>query len=139
MAGEAALSALELEWMQYDNEAYMMDTAVIMHRTNTDVIDSHGQPGADWVDGDTIACGFGFSPFKFRSRELAIYGGEETSEILVRARVPISYSGTITTKDRLRLTHLKGVARTDTEIYDIQGFEEPGPSALVLNLKRVEV
>jgi len=137
MAGRAAFSTLELAQMQYDNEAHMMDTAIIY--TRTDTISSDGQPVASWTKGATIPCGFGYSPFKFRSRELNIYGAEESSEILVRARVSLDYIDSFTTNDKLRLTHLKGVALTTPEDYEIQGFEEPGPSALVVNLKRVEI
>ncbi len=132
-----ALSTLELSQMQSDNEDHMMDTADIY--TRTDTLDSYGQPVPTWTKGDTISCGFGFSPFKFRSRELSTYGAEETSEILVRARVPLSYQNTLTTNDRLRLTHLKGVALTPAQDYDVQGFLETGPSAVVVNLKRVEL
>jgi len=133
----ASLSTLELAQMQADNEDHMMDTAVIY--TRSDNLDSYGQPVPTWTEGDTIPCGFGFSPFKFRSRELNIYGAEETSEILVRARVPLSYQDTLTTNDRLQLTHLKGVELTTAQDYDIQGFLETGPSAAVVNLKRVEL
>ena len=133
----ASLSTLELAQMQADNEDHMMDTSVIY--TRADTLDSYGQPVPAWTEGDTIPCGFGFSPFKFRSRELNIYGAEETSEILVRARVPLDYQDTLTTNDRLRLTHLKGVELTTAQDYDIQGFLETGPSAAVVNLKRVEL
>ena len=133
----ASLSTLELAQMQADNEDHMMDTAVIY--TRTDTLDSYGQPEPTWTKGDTIPCGFGFSPFKFRSRELNIYGAEETSEILVRARVPLDYQDTLTTNDRLRLTHLKGDKLTTAQDYDVQGFLETGPSAAVVNLKRVEL
>ena len=137
MSNNAALSKLELSQMQFDNVSYMMDTAIIY--TRTDTVDAYGQPIPTWTEGATIPCGFGFSPFKFRSRELNTYGAEETSEILVRARVPIEYLDTLTTNDRLYLTHQKGVALTTPQVFDIQGFSEPGPSALVVNLKRVEL
>lgn len=137
MSNNAALSTLELGQMQADNESYMMDTAIIYTRTDTQ--DAYGQPIPTWTVGATISCGFGFSPFKFRSRELDIYGAEETSEILVRARVPLEYLDTLTTNDRLHLTHQKGVALTTAQVFDIQGFSEPGPSANVVNLKRVEL
>ena len=133
----AHLSTRELSMMRADNESHMMDTAVIY--TRTDTLDDLGQPIPTWTEGDTIACGFAFSPFKFRSRELNIYGAEETSEILVRARVPSDYRDTLTTKDRLRLTHKFGVALTTGEDYDVQGFLEYGPSAMIVNLKRVEL
>ena len=137
MSDRAHLSTLELGQMQSDNEAYMMDTAVIY--TRTDAINSSGQPIETWTAGATIPCGFAFSPFKFRSRELAVYGAEETSEILVRARISLDYVDVLTTNDRLRLTHKHGIALTVAQDYDIQGFLEPGPSGLVVNLKRVEL
>ena len=137
MSNNAHLSVLELGQMQVDNESYMMDTAVIY--TRDDTLDSYGQPRPTWTEGATIPCGFAFSPFKFRSRELAIYGAEETSEILVRARVSLDYRDSLSTKDRLRLTHKFGVALTTGEDYDIQGFVEYGPSAMIVNLKRVEL
>jgi len=133
----AALSTLELAQMQADNESHMMDTAVIY--TRSDTISSYGQPVPTWTESTTISCGFAASPFKFRSRELSTYGAEETSEILVRARVSIDYVDAMTTKDRLYLTHKMGVALSSTQIYDIQGFVEHGPSAIVVNLKRVEI
>jgi hypothetical protein len=137
MSNNAALSTLDLAQMQLDNESHMMDTAVIY--TRTDALDSLGQPIPTWTEGDTITCGFAFSPFKFRSRELDIYGAEETSEMLVRARVSLDEIDTLTTNDRLRLTHLKGVALTTPQDYDVQGFTERGPSAMVVNLKIVEL
>jgi hypothetical protein len=137
VSNNAAFSTLELAQMQADNLSYMMDTAIIY--TRSDTLDAYGQPIPAWTEGATIPCGFGFSPFKFRSRELGTYGAEETSEILVRARVPLDYIDTLTTNDRLYLTHLKGVALSTPDVYDIQGFEEPGPSAMVVNLKRVEL
>jgi hypothetical protein len=137
VSNNAAFSPLELGQMQADNVSYMMDTAIVY--TRTDTLNSYGQPQETWTEGATIPCGFGFSPFKFRSRELDIYGAEETSEILVRARVPIEYLDTLTTNDRLYLTHLKGVELTTVQMYDIQGFSEPGPSAVVVNLKRVDL
>lgn len=137
MSNNAHLSTLELGQMQADNESYMMDTAIIM--TRSDVVDKYGQPIITWTPGTTIPCGFAASPFKFRSRELSVYGAEETSEILVRARVSLDYRDSLSTKDRLRLTHKLGVLLATAEDYDIQGFVEHGPSAMVVNLKRVEL
>ena len=119
------------------NELHMTDTAIILTRSDSN--DEYGDPNPTYTPGTTISCGFGFSPFKFRARELDIYGAEESSEILVRARVSLDYQDAMTTKDRLRLTHSFGVELTTPQDYDIQGFLELGPSAMVVNLKRVEI
>ena len=137
MPSNMHLSALELAQMKADNLALMMDTAEIHNRTDT--VDSFGYPSPSYATTATISCGFEFSPFKFRSRELNTYGGEETSEILVRARVPSAYKDSIDTKDRLVLIKRFGVTLTNAETYEVQGFDEHGPAGLVLNLKRVEL
>lgn len=133
----AVLSALELSQMKLDNEDHMMDTALIY--TRIDTVNSYGEAVGSYTLTATISCGFGFSPFKFRSRELAVYGAEESSEILVRARVPYQYKDTITTNDRFVLTTRYGITLTTSESYEVQGFDEHGPSGLVINLKRTEL
>ena len=130
------LSALEIAQMQLDNVAHMPDTAVLMTRVNA--LDSYGQPIATWTDAATVPCGFEFSPYKFRAREMGL-PGEETSEILVRARVSIDYYDVVSQSSRVRLTKRYDVALTTPETYEIQGFSERGPSGLILNLQRVEV
>lgn len=115
----------------------MQDTAVIMNPTYTQ--DAMNQPVQTWVDGSTIVCGFGFSPFKFRSRELSTFGADESSEILVRARVSLDYQSEISPDSRLRLTHRYGVAVTPEQEYQVQGFSEVGPDSMIVNLKRVEL
>lgn len=131
------LSTSQLDIMNVSSEDRMMDTAVIMNRTDTR--DDVGQPIPAWADGTTISCGFAFSPFKFRSRELGTLGAEESSEILVRARVSLDYQDEIVESSRLRLTYRYGVALTTPQTYEVQGFNEIGPSAMVVNLKRVEL
>jgi hypothetical protein len=102
------------------------------------VLNAVGEAQVTWTDGDTIPCGLEFSPFKFRSREL-LGEGQDVGEILVRCRVPMKYYDTIQKEDRIRITKRHGVALTTAETYTVQGFAERGPSALVLNLKRVEL
>ena len=65
-------------------------------------------------------------------------GGEGTSEILVRARIPMSYYDSIDQEDRLILTYRHGTTYATPETYEIQGFVERGVAGLVVNLKRVE-
>lgn len=115
----------------------MHDTCDIHTRSNT--LSDAGQPVASWTAVATdVPCGFEFSPFKFRSREI-VGGGEETSEILVRCRLPVSYYDDIDQSDRIILTDRFGDADYPApETYEIQGFPERGPAGIIVNLKRVE-
>lgn len=132
----ASLSARELAQLQLDNEAHMNDLCTIRARANTQ--DSYGQPVGTWSDETTsVPCSFEFSPFKFRARETGVPGAE-TSEILVRARLPLSYYNTLTKEKRLRLTHRFGVQLTVAEDYEIQGFPERQAFGVTVNLKRMQ-
>ena len=131
------LSRIQLRVMRWAFDSLMPDTCTIHTRSN--VVDGTGQPVATWTVLETgVSCGFEFSPFKFRSREI-ISGGEETSEILVRCRLPLSYYDDIDQSDRIILTDRFGDGDYPApETYEIQGFPERGPAGLVVNLKRIE-
>lgn len=131
------LSRRQLAVMRDSYADLMHDTCEIHTRTNVQA--PSGQPVASWSTLATgVSCGFEFSPFKFRSREI-ISGGEETSEILVRARLPLSYYDDIDQSDRIILTDRFGDDDYPTpETYEIQGFPERGPAGLIVNLKRIE-
>lgn len=130
------LSDNQIAQMRNLYDDIMSDTCDIHNRSN--VLDAAGEPIPIWVPVATsVSCGFEFSPFKFRSREL-VAGGEETSEILVRARLPISYYDIVDVDSRLILTARFGETYTTSEIYEVQGFEERGPAGLIVNLKRVQ-
>jgi head-tail adaptor len=129
----AVLSASELSQLQSDNEDHMNDLCDIMGRT--DSVDGYGQPIASWsAEYSDVPCSFEFSPFKFRSRETG--PGAETSEILVRARLPLSYYDDVTQEKRLHLTRRGAV--TVSEDYEVQGFPEMQFFGITVNLKRVE-
>ena len=131
-----ALSTRQLAGMRSIYSSLMADVCTIHTRTNT--LSSSGQPVATWsVLGTGIPCGFEFSPFKFRSREVG-FPGEETAEILVRARLPLSYYDSVDTDDRIILTGRFGSTYTSPETYEIQGFLERGPTGLIVNLKRIQ-
>lgn len=100
-----------------------------------------GEAVASWsIIATNVPCGFEFSPFKFRSRELTVpTGGLETSEILVRCRLPIEYYDDLDQNDRIILTDRFGDGDYPApETYEIQGFLERGPAGLIANLKRIE-
>jgi head-tail adaptor len=137
MTDKFKLPTKRLAIMQKINKDRMQHTAVIMNATVAQ--DAMNQPIKTWVDGSTIDCGFGFSPFKFRSRELSTYGADESSEMLVRARVPLAYQSEITTASRLRLTAGPAGPVIPPQVYEVQGFNEVGPAGMVVNLKIVEL
>ena len=130
------LSDRQRSVMRSTYNAAMMDECTLSTRSNTR--DASGQPMPTWTTLETgVKCGFETSPFKFRAREI-VAGGEGTSEILVRARLPIKYYDQIDQEDRFILTTRSGDELTTSETYEIQGFLERGPAGLVANLKRVE-
>ena len=131
------LSRRQLGVMRSVYDQSMTDTCSIHTRTN--VLSDSGQPVPSWtLLASGVSCGFEFSPFKFRSREITVIGGgEETSEILVRCRLPLAYYDSVDTNDRIILTDRFGDANYPApETYEIQGFLERGPAGLIVNLKR---
>ena len=130
------LSTAQILQMRKLYDDTLPDLCDIMSRT--DAASVSGQPvGSYAASYSDVPCGFENSPFKFRSREI-VAGGEGTSEILVRARLPMKYYDYINQDDRLRLTKRFGDTYATPETYEIQGFAERGPAGIILNLKRVE-
>ena len=130
------LSSPQIAQMRTAYNAAMADRCTLQVRTNS--ASTSGQPVASWSNlAMGVPCGFETSPFKFRAREI-VAGGEGTSEILVRARLPIEYYDSIDQEDRFILTTRAGDVLTTPETYEIQGFLERGPAGLIANLKRVE-
>ena len=132
----AGLSRRQLLVMRDTYGDLMHDKCTIHTRSN--VVAASGQPVASWtVLATDVPCGFEFSPFKFRSREI-IGAGDEVSEILVRCRLPLSYYDDIDQSDRIILTdRFDDADYPAPETYEIQGFPERGPAGLIINLKRV--
>lgn len=130
-----ALSASEIAQMKADNQGHMMDTAQIKNRSDT--LNDRGQPVPAWTTTATSSCGFEFSPFKFRGREVGT-PGEETAEIYVRARFPKAQEGNISVSSRIVLTHRYGTALDTPQTYEVHGYPEVGPSGLILNLRRTQ-
>lgn len=133
----AWLTAKQTRVMRLSTEDRMQDEADIYNYTT--VRDAAGQLIKTWVKGSTVPCGFGFSPFKFRARELSTFGADESSEILVRARVSLDYMAEIQPDSRMHLTKRYGVTVSPEQVYEVQGFNEVGPDAMIVNLKRVEL
>jgi hypothetical protein len=133
------ISKDELAQIRFENERYLTDRIVHLRRTST--TGTYGERVATFSTAGTYECGFAFSPFKFRSREVLLGDRSPTylSEILVRARMPKSAQGEIDTDDRVVLTHKWGEKLDEPQIYDVQGYEELTLYGLILNLRRTGV
>lgn len=133
------LSDAELSHIRYESRRYLTDQLTHLQRSVT--TGTYGEQVGTYATVATWTCGFAYSPFKFRSRE--VIRGDRTgvalSEILVRVRMPEEAKGTIDTDDRVVLTHKFGKALPELQIYEVQGFEELTIYGFILNLRRTEV
>lgn len=127
------ISPDELRQIRHDNQQYLHDRLTHLRRTVT--MGAYGEEVATWTEVASWPCGFAYSPFKFRSREIMADARTPISEILVRARMPDEARGTIDTDDRVILTHKFGEPVTN-ETYEVQGYEELTVYGFILNLKR---
>lgn len=130
------ISRDEVEQIQHDNEQHLHDRLVHLRRSN--VKGDYGENIAVWSTVAEWDCGFAYSPFKFRSREIMADSRVPISEILVRCRMPAAARGTIDPADRVVLTHKFGRAVPE-ETYEVQGYEEQTIYGFILNLRRTGV
>jgi len=126
----------EIAQIQYDNEQYLNDRLAHLRRTNTK--GSYGEDIAVWSTVAEWDCGFAYSPFKFRSREIMADSRVPISEILVRCRMPAAARGTIDPADRVVLIEEFGQPIAH-ETYEVQGYEEQTIYGFILNLRRTGV
>lgn len=108
-----ALTLNELADFKTVQTGHMMDECVYVRRTTT--TNAYGGSTETWVDGDTLACGFSFSP-----RELRLPHGTAVNEC-----------------DRIRITKRFGVAESTPITYEIIWPAHSGPSGVVVNLERL--
>lgn len=130
------ISPDELAQIRRDNERHLHDQ--LTHLRRTAATDVYGGQSVSWSTVATWRCGFAYSPFKFRAREVLADSRTPISEILVRARMPDAARNTIDTDDRVILTHKFG-EEVAYETYDVQGFEELTIYGFILNLRRTGV
>jgi hypothetical protein len=131
------ISPDELAQIRHENERALHDELVHLRRTAT--TGAYGEQAATYTTVATWPCGFAYSPFKFRSREVLADARTPISEILVRARMPQAARGTIDTDDRVVLVKKFGEALDPPQTYDVQGFEELTVYGFILNLRETGV
>lgn len=122
------LTAPEVTRMKAEAEETMLDTCQIGIRTSGDFSDPSGT--ASYSYGSGIACG------------VSKGGGVESDEgaqvdiAAVTIRLPIGT--TVSSKDRIKVTHRKGTALAADEYYSINGDPAGGTVALLVSATRME-
>jgi len=125
-----ALSTDELAAMQETAEGSFFDECYPLRRTSED--NDFGEPEDTWTpEDDPIECGF--EPGAPLTRIGSVVAVTEVDAVL---RVPIDTD--LDLDDRVRISKRHGVAVTAE---DFRVFSKPrrGPSALIMDLKRVEL
>ncbi len=123
----------ELDQMQATQEAAMMDSCVLLKRSDG-ASDGYGYPGALWTESAPLSCGLDVGA------RLIASGGEamgQTQAPLSDARLRLPIGTDITQIDRLKVTHRFGVVLASPVMYSVIGVRKQGPSGLVLDLRLV--
>jgi len=124
-----ALSANDLAYMQSTNESLMADACVI--QTHSASRDATGEEQHSYTDGDTISCGFHYANRQNRR--------DADMTLQVTAGVfRLSLGTTINRQDHIKLTHKYGTALGTAIEFELDGLPIPGPSALVVPVRKVE-
>lgn len=131
------ISPKEIRVLRYDHDRHLSDLAAVQTREMT--TNSYGEAVYSYTTVGTYACGFAFSPFKFRAREANSQVTEGVSEIFVRARFSYDAVDSIERDGRVILVRRYGIAVSPPETYEVQGFAEQNISGIIVNLKRVEM
>lgn len=122
------LGAAEITRMKAEAEDTMLDTCQIGVRTSGDFGDPSGT--ASYAYGSGIACG------------VAKGGGAESDEgaqadiSAVTIRLPMGT--TVSSKDRIKVTHRRGTALAADEYYSINGDPAGGTVALLVSATRLD-
>jgi hypothetical protein len=124
--------------MRAVQESAMQDTAIHLIRTATD--STFGDETVTYEDGETYACGF--DPTGGDDRDLNASGRSATeTEVVIsdaRLRLPLEALPAISPHDRFRVTHRYGEALDTPQTFDVLGYPQPGPSGVLVELRRVE-
>ena len=123
-----ALTVSELADLKIVQTAHMMDTWVYVRRMTAP--NAYGGETETWVDGNTLPCGFSFSPSA--SRELL--RSTDVPETTHKLRLP--HGTPVGEHDRIRITKRFGVVEARPITYEIIGPSHSGPSGVIVNLER---
>lgn len=124
------ISQADLARMQTTQDDSMQDTCVI-YSYSGGALDGYGRPTDPYSEGVTTPCGFA----PYNKGEAMGHGQVALTDAVLR--LPLLLYETLTTLTRIKLTKRYGVDVVEPEFFDFDGEPEEGPSAVVVNLKRV--
>ncbi len=127
------LTAADLEGMRTVQEGAMPD--LCRHWRYSTALDGAGQEVVTWLQGADYACGFRPSPVTNSLNKRADLDYARTDADL---RLPLSAYGQIEGQDRVQLLSRFGEAALgDSDLYEIVGEVLPGPTGIVIGLRKV--
>lgn len=126
--GDLYFSKDELALMQAHQAYHMMDTCTVDVCTDAGA-DAFGNPNPSWVASDPIKCGLRMTA--------PDEGALNADAPLMDAQLRLPIDTSISSKDRITITHRHGVPITPNETYMLIGEPKRGPSGLVCDLEIV--
>lgn len=130
------LSSTQRERMRRTQQQAMSSTAV--HMVYTAVEDTAtGEITYSYVDGDTFPCGIAHGSGSAQGAIDSVEGGPTRETVVTQRRVRLPVQAAVGPSDRLRFTHEQGEALTEPIVYEVVGDALRGPSAVVVNVRRV--
>ncbi len=127
------ITITDLQAMQLIAELSMQDRC--QHWIRTEALDGYGQPVVTWEAGQQYPCGF--RPVTLTNRVNKRQDGDYVSTD-AELRLPLSSYGAINAVDRIQLTARYGdEAAADTDLFEMVGEILPGPTAIVIGLRKV--
>jgi len=123
------LTSDQLTDLRADVADTFWDTCVI--QTYHATADSHGQMVNSPSGGSAISCGF---RWKTSKDAFSVGGAGVVAEGDAELRLPIGT--TITAKERVKITYLRGSALGTALIFQVIGEPRPGLTAILVDLKK---
>jgi hypothetical protein len=129
------LTADELTAMRATQVAAMQDTC--RHYQYVAAQDGYGEPIVTWTAALDYACGFRPNPV---TNSLNKDGQMITVRTDAELRLPLAAYGVVQQRDRIQLlTRYSDATYTDADYYEIVGEILPGPTGIVVRLRKVTV
>lgn len=125
------LTASELAGMRTTQAAAMLDACRLL--APTQATGEFGQESISYTPGDEIACGF--------EAGSAARGGSVAGlvvELSARLRLRLADGEAVTPDYRVSVTQRLGSVLTTAETYEVVGWPKRGPTAFVVEVRRVE-
>jgi hypothetical protein len=127
------LSIADLEAMRATQESSMQDTC--RRWVYVETKDDYGQAVVEYMEGELFPCGF--QPTPVTNRLIKRINSDYVA-VDAEIRLPLSAYGQITALDRVQLVARFGdTAAGSDDLYEIVGEILPGPTGIVIGLRKV--